>query len=100
MSEDRLERALDALKNESASPEQLDQARVHVWQKLEGHGMAACAEFQPAFRDYLDGSLTEHRRLLMEDHLSRCPQCRSELAELRGDKTVIAMPRRRAWWPH
>lgn len=99
MSDDRLEKGLEALRNETASPEQLDQARARVWQKLENHGMAACAEFQPAFREYLDGRLVDHRRLLMEDHLSRCPQCRAQLAELRGDKTVVAMPRRHAWWP-
>ena len=100
MSEDRLEKALEAMKNESVNPEELAGARARVWEKLEAHGAAACAEFQPGFREYLDGRLAGNRRLLMEDHLSRCPQCRTQLAALKGEQKVIAMPQRRAsWWP-
>ena len=46
------------------------------------------------FRAYLSGALGGSRRVLMEDHLSRCPACRASLAELRGERRVIAMPQR------
>lgn len=100
MSENRLEKALDAMKSEDASPEQLDEARARVWENLRAPGLALCAEFQPGFRDYLAGRLADNRRVLMEDHLSRCPQCRAQLAELKGERKTIAMPRRPvSWWP-
>ena len=100
MSEDRLEKALEAMRNESVSPEQMAEARSRVWAQLEGAGMSACAEFQPGFGDYLAGGLTGSRRLLMEDHLSRCPKCRARVAELRGERKVVPLPQRRAYrWP-
>jgi hypothetical protein len=99
MSEDRLEKALEAMKSESIVPEQLAEARTHVWEKLEAQGLTACAEFQPGFRDYLENRLAGNRRLLMEDHLSRCTSCRAQFAGLKGEHKTIAMPHRRAWWP-
>ena len=88
------------MKSESASPEQLAGARARVWEKLGNPGMAACAEFHAGFRDYLDGRLAGNRQLLMEDHLSRCPQCRAQLAELKGERKAIVMPHRHASrWP-
>jgi len=100
MSDDRLEKALEAMKNEDASPGQIEEARANVWQRLESHGLEACAEFQPAFQDYLDGNLADNRRVLMEDHLSRCTRCRTQLAGLKGEHVVVAMPQRpTAWLP-
>jgi hypothetical protein len=93
MSEDRLEKALEAMKSESASREQLAGARARVWEKLGNPALAACMEFRPGFRDYLDGRLADNRRLLIDDHLSRCPQCRAQLAELKGESKVIFRPR-------
>jgi hypothetical protein len=100
MSEDRLEKALQAMKSEDANPEQLADARARVWEKLENPGMALCAEFQSQFRGYLDGQMAAKRRLLLEDHLGRCPACRARLAEEKGAANVVAMPsRHRARWP-
>jgi hypothetical protein len=53
-----------------------------------------CAEFRADFRPYLGGALAGSRRVLMDDHLSRCPACRASIAELRGERRVIAMPQR------
>ncbi len=55
MSEDRLEKALEAMKNENVSPEQLAGARARVWEKLGSPSVSVCAEFQPGFREYLEG---------------------------------------------
>ena len=41
---------------------------------------------------YLGKELGASRRLLVEDHLSRCPSCRTRIAEMKGERTVIAMP--------
>ena len=59
-----------------------------------------CSEFQTQFREYLSGQLAASRRLLIEDHLARCPQCRVRLAEEKGERNVAPMPpRSAAWWP-
>ena len=98
MSEDRLERALEAMRNENVDPELLAGAHQRVWEKLGQSGLAACEEFEPAISDYLGGKLAPGRRLLMEDHLSRCPRCRLRLTELTGERKVVAMPTKRAFW--
>jgi hypothetical protein len=100
MSEDRLEKALQAMKSEEVSPEQLADAGARVREKLENPAVALCSEFQSQFREYLNGRLEANRRMLLEDHLGRCPACRARLAEEKGVSNVVAMPsRRRAQWP-
>ena len=95
MSDDRLEDALEAMKNESISPEDAAAARSRVAEKLGMSKLAACAEFQPKLTDYLEGRLADNRRMLMEDHLGRCSECRRELSALKGEKAdVVAMPQR------
>jgi FecR protein/Putative zinc-finger len=94
MSEDRLERALDEMKREAVDAGTLDAARARVWEKVTNAAVAGCAEFRPDLRAYLSGTLTGSRRVLMEDHLSRCPACRASMAEMKGERRVIAMPQR------
>ena len=105
MSEDRLEKALEAMRNESANDAELAGAQRRVLQALAAisgevpqkpsPGETLCAQFQPQFNDYLESRLLDSRRMLMEDHLGRCPHCRKKLAELKGGQTVFEMPRRR-----
>jgi hypothetical protein len=100
MSEDRLDKALEAITNENVDAGELAGAHDRVWEKLAGPGKALCVEFQTQFRGYLDGKLDGSRRLLMEDHLSRCPKCRAALASQKGERTAAVMPMRRASrWP-
>ncbi len=99
MSEDRLERALQEMKQEDVDAGTLEAARARVWDKVTNAGGASCAEFRPDFRAYLSGELAGSRRVLMEDHLSRCPACRASVAGMKGERRVIAMPQRssRRW---
>ncbi len=94
MSEDRLERALQEMRQEAVDAGTLEAARARVWDEVTNAAGAGCAEFRPDFRAYMSGTLTGSRRVLMEDHLSRCPACRAALAEMKGERRVIAMPRR------
>lgn len=94
MSEDRLDRALREMKNEHVDAATLDAARTRVWEKLASPASATCAEFRQDFDSYLRHDLGGNRRLLLEDHLSRCAACRARLAEMKGTRTVVAMPRR------
>jgi hypothetical protein len=94
MSEDRLERALDEMRQEDVDAGTLEAARARVWDGVTSAAGATCAEFRSDLRAYLSGALGGGRRVLMEDHLSRCPACRVSMAELKGERLVVAMPRR------
>lgn len=94
MSEDRLEHALQEMRDEPVDADTLGAARGQVWTRLTSAAVAGCAEFRPDLPAYLDGTLTGSRRLLTEDHLSRCPACRASMAELKGEARVIPMPQR------
>jgi hypothetical protein len=94
MSEDQLERALQQMKEEDIEAGALDTARTRVWENMTGTVNATCAEFRPDFPAYLARELGDSRRILVEDHLGRCPGCRARIAELKGGRTVVAMPRR------
>ena len=93
MSEDRLERALQEMKEEDVEAGTLEAARTRVWGKVTNAGSATCAEFRQDLRAYLAKELGGSRSILVEDHLSRCPGCRTRIAEMKGERTIVAMPR-------
>jgi hypothetical protein len=93
MPEDRLEQALHEIQGEAVDAGTLEAARARVWETVNA-GSAACAEFRQDFRAYLANELGGSRRVLVEDHLSRCPGCRSRIAEMKGERRVVAMPLR------
>ena len=95
MSENKSEKALEAMRNESVPDAELARAHDRVLQKLTPSKETLCAQFQVQLKDYLESRLTDSRRMLLEDHLSRCPHCRAKLAELKGEQTVVEMPLRR-----
>ncbi len=94
MSEDRLDRALREMNEEDVDSRTLDTARARVWDKLANADSATCAEFRQDFRAYLGKELGGSRRMLVEDHLSRCPGCRARIAEMKGERPSVAMPQR------
>src|SRR5688572_1990336 len=94
MSEDRLERALQEMKMEDVDAGTLEAARGRAWEHVTNAGSANCAEFRQDLRAYLGNELGASRRILVEDHLSRCPSCRARIAEMKGEKTIVAMPLR------
>src|SRR5436190_16170332 len=94
MSENRLDRALEEISQESVDAATLDAARARVWGAVANVSAAGCAEFRPQLTAYLSGSLDGGKRLLLEDHLTRCTVCRATVADLKGERTVIAMPQR------
>jgi hypothetical protein len=99
MSEDRLEKALDAMKNESVGADAVALAKERVREKMEKTGMLVspeknlCAGFRDQFAPYLEGRLNASRHLLMDDHLSRCADCRGALSEYKhGLKRSASRP--------
>jgi len=94
VSEDRLEQALEAMRHESVDGTTLDAVRTRVFEEVTRAAGSTCAEFRPDLPGYLAGSLGANRRVLLEDHLGRCPACRAAMGELKGERRVIAMPQR------
>jgi hypothetical protein len=94
MSEDHLERALHEMKEEHMDARTLDAARARVWERMTNTASATCAEFRQDLGAYLGKELGDSRRILLEDHLSRCPGCRARLATMKGERTIVAMPLR------
>jgi ferric-dicitrate binding protein FerR (iron transport regulator) len=92
--DDRLERALEEMRQDTVDAATLEGARARVRDKLAHAAAAGCAELRPDLRAYVDGSLAGARRVLVEDHISRCAACRGALADMKGERRVIAMPRR------
>jgi hypothetical protein len=100
MSEDRLDKALEAMKSEDVNAGELAAAHDRVLARLDAPGESLCGEFRFQFQDYVDGRLDSNRRLLMDDHLSRCPNCRANLAAQKGERQATVVPMRRAnRWP-
>jgi len=89
---DRLDDLLREMREESVSAEEMAGAQERVWQKLLKAEATLCAGFRAELADYQAGRLADARRLLLEDHLSRCAACRRAYAELKGEHKVIAMP--------
>jgi ferric-dicitrate binding protein FerR (iron transport regulator) len=94
MSEDRLERALQEMKEEDVDAGTLAAARTRVWENVTNSTRAACAEFRQDLQAYLSQELGDVRRILLEDHLSRCPRCRAQIAEMKGERPLATMPLR------
>jgi hypothetical protein len=92
MSEERLERALQEMQQEDVDAATLEAARARVWEKVTNANSATCAEFRHDFHAYLGRELGDGRRILLEDHLSRCSGCRARIAEMKGERPVAAMP--------
>jgi hypothetical protein len=94
MSDDLLERALQEMKEEDVDAGTVDAARARVWNAMANAGYTTCAEFRQDFPGYLAGALGGSRRILVEDHLSRCVACRVRIADMKGERQIVAMPQR------
>jgi hypothetical protein len=94
MSQNSLDRALQEMKDEHADAGTLEAARARVWDTMTSTVSATCAEFRLDLPAYLANELGDSRRILVEDHLGRCPGCRARVAELKCERTIVAMPRR------
>jgi len=86
MNDEQLDHLLGAVRNDQPSQEQAAAARDAVWQKLADSSI--CSDFRLDFASYTSGELPEARRLLVDDHLSRCPHCRRVLLD-RSKPAVI-----------
>ena len=92
MNDERFDELLEQMRAEDAPDGDIRNAEDRVWQRLATSQSPACEELRPELRAYVDGTLVEPRRLLLNDHLSRCVDCRHALAELKGERTLAPFP--------
>lgn len=86
---------IESMRQEDVPAEQWAGSRDRVWKQLAAEAPelqvamptaagALCDNFREQFAAYHDGTLSGARKLLMEDHLGRCPACRRALAQFEG----------------
>lgn len=103
-----LDRAVEGLRETSATPEQVSQASANVLMRLRGEvqkvvphpssgadRIQGCEDFRGLIPAYLTSSLAPARRLLFEDHVRECAGCRRALENVRrgapaGTSTVVS----------
>jgi hypothetical protein len=106
--EEVLDEAIAAVRNQNIDPQTLDGARQRVWERVikgaeetragaVSGRISTCADFQALLPGYLAGTLSEGRRLLIEDHTHECVACRRALHQLSSPAAprVTEMPARR-----
>jgi ferric-dicitrate binding protein FerR (iron transport regulator) len=102
MNDEQFDQLLNEIREEHPSAEETAAAKARVRERLASSTSSSlCEGFRANLRAYLDHDLAASRRLLLEDHLGRCADCRRALAEAQGDRPLPVIPvvtsRRPAW---
>ena len=92
MNDERFNQLLEQMRDEGAPPDQISDAKDRVWHRLTASQSPACEELRAELGAYVDGRLSEPRRLLIHDHVSRCLHCRHTLAEIKGEPKLVSFP--------
>lgn len=99
-----IDRISDEIARESLPDSAVSETTARVWQKIsaeaagEDHVLSCCADYQTLIPKILDGSLSEARALLVNDHMGECVSCRRALMDARSDH-AHAIPQRRPGHP-
>jgi hypothetical protein len=86
---------LDSIRNDEPSAEQVEQAASRVRQNLFGAGSAdvgritGCADYRSLFPSYLSKTISDARRMLVDDHIRECGACRKALDEAKGVRAKV-----------
>jgi hypothetical protein len=90
-----LDRAVAEIHDDAMAPEAERAAGDRVWETVRREGERAasaqprqqqiqsCDDFQSLIPAYLQGALSDARKLLFEDHVNECLPCRRELKAAR-----------------
>jgi hypothetical protein len=101
MSNQEFERVLNSIREEDPGVDVVEAAADRVRANLEmrtvdlGGRLNSCEDFRTLADAYREGTLTEARHMLVEDHLHSCVACRRFF---RGEQkpTVVTMPAKRS----
>lgn len=93
MNDEQFDQLLNEMREESASAEEVAAAKARVRERLSASASSSlCEDFQADLASYLGKGLAESRRLLLEDHLGRCTDCRRALREAQGHRPLPIAP--------
>lgn len=93
MNDEQFDQLLNEMREENPSSEEVAAAKARVRRRLEGSGVGSlCEAFRADLKAYLGEQLPASRRLLLEDHLGRCADCRRALADERGFRPQPVAP--------
>ena len=87
MNEHELDQILKNMGQDEPDPATLAAVRDRVWNNLSAGPL--CLQMRDQFAAYRAEALSESQRLLLEDHLTRCPACRRSF---NGADAVVMMP--------
>ena len=88
MKDDKFNRLLSSIRNESLDQRVVDRAGERVWKSIAGespiadpnsHTLRNCDDFQALIPSYLEKQLAPARAMLLEDHVHACVACRHAL---------------------
>lgn len=74
MNDQEFDQLLNNMRQEEPDAATVAVAQERVWNNLSA--APACVQFRSEFPAYREGALPESHRILLEDHLTRCPGCR------------------------
>ncbi len=91
------DRLVESIRTEAVPEEAVREACERVRERIESElgeavaagRLASCADFRSLFSAYRKGSLSEARRMLVEDHLHSCVTCRKAF---QGSGRVVTIP--------
>ena len=92
---DNLDRIIESTRDFSPDAAQAAEAGERVRAKLFGAGSAGvsrirgCADFRSLFPAHLAKTASDARRMLVDDHLRECVECRHAFDELRGVRSNV-----------
>ncbi|MBL8227877.1 MAG: FecR domain-containing protein [Bryobacterales bacterium] len=91
----KFDELLNSIEKETPDASTVNEARERVQQKLFGPGTAGvdkirgCEDFQSLIPSYLQRTLSDARRMLLEDHVRECIPCRRALDQARGTNSKV-----------
>jgi len=86
---------LNSVRADEPSAAEVEQAAARVRQTLFGAGSAdvsritGCADYRSLFPSYLAKTISDARRMLVEDHVRDCGACRKALDEAKGVRPKV-----------
>ncbi len=99
MNNEKFDRLLSTIRNESVDEKLVAQAGDRVWKSIaeagpavaaDAHTLRSCADFQSLIPAYLGKRLVPGRALLFEDHVHACVDCRHALERARdGERQQV-----------
>ena len=91
----KFDEILESIRTDEPTADQMEQAAARVRQSLFGAGSAditritGCADYRSLFTAHINKTLSDARRMLVDDHIRECGGCRKAFDEARGVRPKV-----------